>query len=60
MTRISDLGPPIVGNRVGGELAAEVDHFHLCPLCGQAIDLRDLRQVIWHQRPAHEPLELDA
>ncbi|RWL42262.1 MAG: hypothetical protein EOR60_26160 [Mesorhizobium sp.] len=58
--KISELGPPIVGRRHGGEPVKESDHFLLCPICGQAIDLRDLRQVIWHQRPDHDPLELDA
>lgn len=58
--KISELGRPIVGRRHDGEPARESDHFLVCPTCGQAIDLRDLRQVIWHQRPAHEPLELDS
>lgn len=58
--KISELGPPIVGRRHGGEPPVEADHFLLCRECGQAIDLRDLRQVIWHQRPDHDPLELDA
>ena len=58
--KISELGPPIVGQRHGGQPTREADHFLLCPACGQAIDLRDLQQVIWHQRPEHDPLELDA
>ena len=31
-----------------------------CPVCGQLVDMRDLRQVIWHDRPKHKPLEMDA
>ncbi|RTM07518.1 MAG: hypothetical protein EKK31_11220 [Hyphomicrobiales bacterium] len=58
--KISELGPRIVGRHHCGEPMGRPDHFLLCPACGQAIDLRDLRQVIWHQRPAHGPLELDA
>ncbi|SFP97825.1 hypothetical protein SAMN03159463_05297 [Mesorhizobium sp. NFR06] len=60
MTKLSDLGPPIVGKRHGNEPSDERDHFHKCGACGQMIDLRDLRQVIWHEKPGHEPLELDA
>ncbi|TIV96813.1 MAG: hypothetical protein E5V85_16715 [Mesorhizobium sp.] len=50
----------IVGKRHGDEPPTEAHHFHLCPTCGQAVDRRDLRQVIWHQRPTHEPLEMDS
>ena len=60
MTKLSDLGPPIVGKRHGGKPKSEEDNFYRCPACGQAVDRRDLRQVIWHQQPAHEPLEMDA
>ncbi|RWB65577.1 MAG: hypothetical protein EOQ52_24620 [Mesorhizobium sp.] len=60
MTKLSDLGPPITGTRLGREPPTEAHHFHLCPTCGQAVDRRDLRQVIWHEQPKHEPLEMDA
>ncbi|MGX5805348.1 hypothetical protein ACWGS9_29540 [Bradyrhizobium sp. Arg314] len=59
MTKLSDLGPPIIGKMHGKDHADERDHFHKCGACGQIIDLRDLRQVIWHEKPGHEPLELD-
>lgn len=58
--KISQLGPPIVRRRHAGEPIKESDHFLLCPECDQAIDLRDLRQVIWHQQPGHKPLEMDS
>jgi hypothetical protein len=31
-----------------------------CRACGQLIDRRDLRQVIWHEQPANEALDLDS
>ncbi|RWC69586.1 MAG: hypothetical protein EOS71_27915 [Mesorhizobium sp.] len=60
MTKLSELGPPITGRRHGGDPACEQDHFYSCRKCGQPIDRRDLREVIWHERPAHERLELDS
>ncbi|TIQ37142.1 MAG: hypothetical protein E5X48_07170 [Mesorhizobium sp.] len=60
MTKISDLGPPIVGKRHDGEPPGEQDHFYKCRICGQSVDRRDLREVIWHERPAHQPLDMDS
>ncbi|ESY62198.1 MAG: hypothetical protein E5Y06_32425 [Mesorhizobium sp.] len=60
MTKLSDLGPAIKGALHGGPPASEADHFYTCPTCGQPVDQRDLRQVIWHEQPGHEPLEMDA
>lgn len=60
MTKLSDLGPPIVGHRHGEDPPRELDHFYDCRKCGQPVDRRDLRQVIWHEQPDHEPLELDS
>ncbi|WP_167480883.1 hypothetical protein [Mesorhizobium waimense] len=56
MTKLSELGPP----NLGREPAAELDHFYVCRNCGQLVDRRDLRQVIWHQNPEHERLEFDS
>ncbi|WP_027145334.1 hypothetical protein [Mesorhizobium sp. WSM3626] len=55
MTKLSDLGPPIEGKPHEGEPDAE--RFYLCKICGQAVDMCDLRQVMWHEQPSHEPLE---
>lgn len=60
MTKLSNLGPPIVGRRHGAEPVNADDHFYKCPTCGQIADRRDLRQVIWHERPENEPLEMDS
>lgn len=56
MTKLSHLGPPSPGKLHGGEPADEDDNFYTCPICGQQVDMRDLRQVIWHERPKHRPL----
>ncbi|AZO47916.1 MAG: hypothetical protein EOS54_11070 [Mesorhizobium sp.] len=61
MTKLSDLGPPLTGTRRGSPPDEyPVCHFYLCPRCGQPVDMRDLRQVIWHQKAEHERLEADA
>jgi len=61
MTKLTDLGPTIPASGEGDRLVVlTADRFISCPDCGQAVDLRDLRQVIWHQSPDHEPLALDA
>ena len=57
MTKLSDLGPPIPGKRHASDPAPEVDHFYPCPICGQMVDQRDLRQVFWHEEPGHTPLD---
>ncbi|PBB83550.1 hypothetical protein CK216_27720 [Mesorhizobium sp. WSM3876] len=60
MTKLSDLGPPIVTAKYRARTAVtEQENFHRCPKCGQAVDRRDLRQVIWHEQQGHKPLELD-
>ncbi|RWA74033.1 MAG: hypothetical protein EOQ28_13615 [Mesorhizobium sp.] len=60
MTKLSDLAPPLSGTLWIRPAAEEEDHFHLCRGCGQAVDERDLRQVQWHQQPAHRRLDLDS
>lgn len=60
MTKLSELGPPIVGRRHGDQPKDDIDPFHMCPVCGQTVNRRDLRRVIWHDEPRHEPLEMDA
>ena len=57
MTRIADLGPPKPGKP--HEPKAGHDHFHTCPICGQQVDRRDFRQIMWHEQPDHEPLEMN-
>jgi hypothetical protein len=61
MTRLSELGPPrgVTAHRPPGSIRSS--DFYCCNTCGQAVDCKDIRQVIWHQfQEEHEPLELDA
>ncbi|MBZ9711552.1 hypothetical protein FJW08_31970 [Mesorhizobium sp. B3-2-1] len=57
MTKLSDLGLPIPGKRHDGEPSDEDGHFYKCKICGQPADMRDLRQVMWHEQPRHERLK---
>lgn len=47
----------ILGQRVGGEPATEVEHFYTCEACGQVVDMRNLGEVFHHEEPGHKPLE---
>jgi hypothetical protein len=49
----------IIGELVAGEPPASEDgYFYACPDCGQAVDERDLAQVIHHEEPGHKPMKL--
>lgn len=50
------VGP---GKRVGGEPVDEAEHFMKCRACGQAFDMRDLQQVLYHEDPGHEPKKVN-
>lgn len=39
-----------------GEPADEAEHFVICPACGQAIDCRNLGDVLHHAEPGHLPI----
>ncbi|ESZ78546.1 hypothetical protein NKI32_19695 [Mesorhizobium sp. M0761] len=56
MTRIADLGPAIPGKPHDPDWQ---EHFYVCPICRQQVDRRDFRQVMWHEKPDHEPLQFD-
>ena len=49
-------GKPIIGRRSGGEPLDEAEHFYSCPECSQAVDMRDLAQVLHHHEAGHAPL----
>lgn len=59
MTKLSELGPKVSGRPHEGEPANEAEHYVSCLFCRQPVDMRDLRQVIYHETPGHEPLEID-
>lgn len=56
MTKLSDLGPPSRGEFRGAKEDGN-EKFYSCATCGQKVDMRDFRQVMWHERPSHDPLE---
>lgn len=58
--RTDNAGTGIVGTRMDKEVTDEREHFYTCDDCGQAVDMRDLGQVIHHEEPGHDPLALDA
>jgi hypothetical protein len=37
-------------------LRNELAHFELCPMCGQAVDRRDIHAVMHHLPVGHQPL----
>lgn len=41
----------ITGMHNGGPLENEADYFYLCPICGQPVDMLDLRRAMWHAGP---------
>lgn len=51
--------PAILGTLLDHEPTCEADHFLLCPACGQAIDVRQLMQVLHHEEAGHERVRED-
>ena len=59
--RIAPVRPgTIKGHRVGGDPADEAENFYLCPHCAQAVDMRDLGEVLHHETPDHSPLPTES
>lgn len=54
------LGTRINGNGVAAQVTDERAHFYLCKSCGQAVDMRDLGQVLHHESVGHSPLLLNS
>lgn len=55
--------PDPTEKRAGGISADpqdELKHFYVCKLCGQAVDRRNGRDVLYHKEPGHGPLPSDA
>lgn len=58
MMKLSDLGR--FEPHLNGKTAAqESEYLYRCPKCGQVVDERDARQVIWHSFSEHERLIID-
>ncbi|MCF6126085.1 hypothetical protein EN904_10610 [Mesorhizobium sp. M7A.F.Ca.CA.001.07.2.1] len=61
MTKLSDLPRPTGRLKaVDRKPVTEGPEIEICPVCGQAIDMRDIGQLLWHVTEDHEPLELDS
>lgn len=56
---LANADQPITGVPIdehGNEMeCAEEDHFYTCSACGQAVDMRDLGDVFYHEEPGHKP-----
>jgi hypothetical protein len=42
--------------RVSGQTQSEAEHFYMCPTCGQAVDKRQLGDVVHHEEEGHRPI----
>jgi hypothetical protein len=49
----------IIGELVAGDVPeTEASYFYRCPECGQAVDERDLGQVLHHEEAGREPMPI--
>ncbi|TPL40716.1 hypothetical protein FJ957_26150 [Mesorhizobium sp. B2-4-6] len=60
MVKLSDLGPRHAVTVHPQPSAKNDSDFYRCETCGQMVDCRDMRQVLWHEQDEHEALEMDA
>ena len=60
MSKITNPAKGILGHREGGDPEDERENFYMCSDCGQAVDMRDLGQVLHHEENGHEPIDFDA
>ncbi|WP_192254310.1 hypothetical protein [Mesorhizobium silamurunense] len=54
-----DPRPPAVTARRTPLALRQCCDSYVCPVCDQIVELTDFRQVVWHQRPGHKPMEMD-
>ena len=57
--RTNNPASGIRGKIVGKEPKDEREHFVICSVCGQAIDMRELGEVFHHAQPGHAPLPVE-
>jgi hypothetical protein len=52
---------PAPGEAVGAPVANDhvTEHLYACRTCGQMVDMRDLSQVLRHEKLGHKPLPCD-
>lgn len=46
----------IRGRALDVDLDDELQHFELCQVCGQAFDLRDIEECLYHDTDEHDRL----
>jgi hypothetical protein len=56
MNRADNPAAGIRGRALDIEITDEIDHFDICPECGQAFDMRELAEVLHHDEEGHQPL----
>lgn len=39
----------------GAQPLAEADHFYVCSVCAQAVDMRQLADVLYHEELRYDP-----
>ncbi|WP_131802883.1 hypothetical protein [Mesorhizobium sp. ORS 3428] len=54
-----DNNPPAVAARRRPPALRQCCDSYVCPVCDQVVELTDFRQVVWHQKPGHKPMEFD-
>jgi hypothetical protein len=54
-----DLGSPVGASRHTPPALRQCCDSYVCPVCEQVVELTDFRQVVWHQRPDHRPMQAE-
>ena len=55
----TETRPPVAAARRGPPALRQCCDNYVCPVCSQVVELTDFRQVVWHQRPGHQPMDMD-
>jgi hypothetical protein len=58
MPELGANGPPhgVAEECAKTDPSNELEHYVVCPVCGQILDCRDARQVAHHTEALHNPL----
>ncbi|TPI19811.1 MULTISPECIES: hypothetical protein [unclassified Mesorhizobium] len=49
---------PVIAARRGPPGLRRCCDSYVCPVCTQVVELTDYCQVLWHQRPGHQPMDV--
>ncbi|AZO08739.1 MULTISPECIES: hypothetical protein [unclassified Mesorhizobium] len=55
----TDARPPVIAARRAPPALRQCCDNYICPTCSQVVELTDFRQVVWHQQPGHQPMQLE-